>query len=186
MKIDVFCGSSYGNEVIFEQKSREFGEWIARQGHTLIYGGAFEGLMGATAKGVLDQGGKAIGILPKLFWDLDEEKHPEGYSCIRVEDLEERKKVMLEQADAFVVLPGGIGTLDEMFYVLAHMQLYGNVRPCILYDINGFFQPMRTFFVDMLFGGFVREKHLDNLLISDDLKEIEEFLNTFPKGSDGE
>ena len=139
-KICVFCGSQVGNQFFFE-KSRSLGEELALRGLTLIYGGGNQGLMGAVASGCHEKSGDVIAVIPTFLNQVENPKnHP--YEKRVVKTLFERKKEMVEIADGFIALPGGIGTLDEITEVLALLQLRQLAKPIGFLDLNGFYTPL--------------------------------------------
>lgn len=148
MNITVYCGAHSGKDSMFTEKARELGEWMAANGHKLVYGAGHVGTMGTVANGVLDGGGEVIGVTPDFFI-LAEEIH-EGLTELQVvKDLPERRSRMIEQGDAFIALPGGTGTLDEITEVITmtRLGLLGDhVKPVMLYNINGFYDHLLAFF----------------------------------------
>ena len=175
MHIAVYCGSVSGNQEIYTEKAALFGRWMAEQGHVLIYGGAQGGLMGAVSNAVLENGGKVIGVLPAVE-SIQKRRHPGLTEYIETKDMAERKAKMIELADAYIALPGGPGTLDELSDIISLQRLHINENPCILYDIDGFYQPLKAFFEEMQSSGFAAKEDFNHLLISKDLSEIEAFI----------
>ena len=139
-KICVFCGSQVGNQFFFE-KSRSLGEELALRGLTLIYGGGNQGLMGAVASGCHEKSGDVIAVIPTFLNQVENTKN-HLYEKRVVKTLFERKKEMLEIADGFIALPGGIGTLDEITEVLALLQLRQLTKPIGFLNLNGFYTPL--------------------------------------------
>lgn len=175
MNIAVYCGSVSGNEVFYTEKAAEFGRWMAEQGHTLIYGGAQGGLMGAISNAVLEGGGKVIGVLPAVE-SIQKRRHPGLTEYIETKDMAERKAKMIELADAFVALPGGPGTLDEISDVISLARLHLVDAPCVLFDMNGFYQSLKNVLEGMEKAGFAEPEDFTNVLISEDMSEIGAFL----------
>ena len=130
MNIAVYCGSASGNRPSFTEGAKALGSWIAQNGHTLVYGGSRTGLMGATADAVLAGGGKVIGVIPDVKL-IQERRHPGLTECIETKDMAERKQKMIELADAYVALPGGPGTLDEISEVICLARLGIENKACI-------------------------------------------------------
>jgi uncharacterized protein (TIGR00730 family) len=175
MNIAVYCGSSSGNDVNFTEAAKQLGSWIGKSGNTLIYGGANKGLMGVVADSVLENGGKAIGVLPDVPLILAR-RHTGLTECIQTSSMAERKSTMIELADAFVALPGGIGTLDEISEVLSLSSLDVIRGPIVLFNVDGYYEPFRMVIRNIIENGFGRKEYFENILISDDINEIGRFL----------
>jgi len=136
--IVVFCGSSPGKEEIYKSKAEQLGQTLAEENITLIYGGASVGLMGAVANGVLKNQGKAIGVIPE-FLNTKEVAHTQLSELIQVESMHERKTKMSELCDGVIALPGGFGTLEELFEMLTWAQLGLHQKPIGILNVNGFY-----------------------------------------------
>lgn len=175
MEITVFCASNEGTDPSFMEDAYALGAWIARQGHTLVYGGCRTGLMGAVADGALDAGGKVVGVLTDIL-RIQERRHPGLTEYIETATLAERKAILMERPQAFITLPGGLGTLDELGDVLSLIRAGVETRPCVVYDAGGYYQHLRAFFQEMLDAGFVEQEVFDKVLVTSDLKVIEDFL----------
>ena len=175
MNIAVYCGSSAGSKEAYTIGAVALGMWIAENGHTLVYGGARGGLMGTIANSVLSNGGKVIGVLPQVE-SIQNRRHQFLTEYIDTKDMAERKAKMIDLADAYIALPGGPGTLDELSDIISLQRLHINENPCILYDIDGFYQPLKAFFEEMQSSGFAAKEDFNRLLISKDLSEIEAFI----------
>ena len=165
MNIAVYCGSVSGNKEQFEKGARALGTWIGEHGHTLVYGGAQGGLMGIVADAVLEHGGTVTGVLPAVE-SIQKRRHPGLTAYIETKDMAERKAKMIELSDAYVALPGGPGTLDEITDVISLARL----------GIDGFYQPLKTVFDQMLEVGFAEKGDFRKVLISEDLGKIGVFL----------
>lgn len=172
MNIAVYCGSSAGSKEAYTIGAVALGMWIAENGHTLVYGGARGGLMGTIANSVLSNGGKVIGVLPQVE-SIQNRRHQFLTEYIDTKDMAERKAKMIELADAYIALPG---TLDELSDIISLQRLHINENPCILYDIDGFYQPLKAFFEEMQTSGFAAKEDFNRVLISKDLSEIETFI----------
>ncbi|MBQ6655527.1 MAG: TIGR00730 family Rossman fold protein [Erysipelotrichaceae bacterium] len=155
MNICVFGASSERIDQSYKQRSFELGEALAGAGHTLIFGGGSRGLMGAVARGFKQGGGRVIGVAPKLF-DVGDILLRECDEKIITEDMSSRKKKMMEMADAFVALPGGIGTYDELFEVMVEGQLEYHHKPIIVYNVNGFYDRLLDMLAYTAEEGFMR------------------------------
>lgn len=175
MNIAVYCGSVSGNKEQFEKGARALGTWIGEHGHTLVYGGAQGGLMGIVADAVLEHGGTVTGVLPAVE-SIQKRRHPGLTAYIETKDIAERKAKMIELSDAYVALPGGPGTLDEITDVISLARLGIEDKPCVLLDIDGFYQPLKTVFDQMLEVGFAEKGDFRKVLISEDLGKIGVFL----------
>ncbi len=174
-RVCVFCGSSPGSSPVFVQMARKLGRALARRGIALVYGGGSVGLMGAIADAVLGEGGEAIGVIPRAL-ELRELAHPRLSKLHVVGSMHERKAKMAELADAFVALPGGMGTLEEFAEVLTWAQLGLHARPCGLLDVAGYYDPLVAFFDRAVAVGFVRPEHRRIVLIE---KEPDALLDAF-------
>jgi uncharacterized protein (TIGR00730 family) len=174
----VFCGSSAGNDPRFAQAVSEFGALLAREGITLVYGGGHVGLMGILADAVLVNGGKVIGVIPRALWDR-EVGHRNLTELHVVETMHERKALMASLADAFVALPGGLGTLEEIFEVWTWAQLGIHDKPVGFLDVAGFYAPLLVFLDQGVEAGFVRAPHRAMAIVAADgaslLKRIGEY-----------
>lgn len=157
-RIAVFCGSSPGASVDYATEALRFGKELAKRNITLVYGGSKNGLMGAVADGVLGEGGKAIGIIPR-FLEAKEISHKGLTELHTVDTMHERKAKMAELADGFVALPGGTGTLEEFFEVLTWAQIGLHQKPCGLLNINGYYSPLQSLFEHMVDQQFIQEKY---------------------------
>ena len=162
----VFCGSSRGSDPAFAAAARAFGAAIARSGRTLVYGGGDVGLMGILASAALDAGGKVIGVIPRPLAEK-EIAHPRLTELRVVESMHERKAMMAELADAFVAMPGGIGTLEEFFEIWTWVQLGLIRKPLGLLNVAGYFDPLLAFLDRVTAQGFLHREHRDMLLVAD-------------------
>ena len=176
MNIAVYCGSSAGSKEAYTIGAVALGMWIAENGHTLVYGGARGGLMGTIANSVLSNGGKVIGVLPQVE-SIQNRRHQFLTEYIDTKDMAERKAKMIALADAFVALPGGPGTLDEISDVISLARLHLTDAPCVLFDMNGFYQPLKNVLEGMEKAGFAEPEDFEKVLISEDMKEIGAFLS---------
>ncbi|NNF16632.1 MAG: TIGR00730 family Rossman fold protein [Gammaproteobacteria bacterium] len=158
MNICVFAGSSPGKREAYKLAARQLGEELASRNIGLVYGGASVGLMGAVADGALAKGGAAIGVIPSSLADV-EIAHTELDELLIVPTMHERKAQMAESADAFIALPGGIGTLEESFEVWTWSQLGIHKKPLGLLNVEGYFDGLNTFLDHIVAEGFVKEEH---------------------------
>jgi hypothetical protein len=149
----VFCGSSTGSRAVYAETARRAGEAVARARYRMIYGGGATGLMGEVARAALAAGGDVIGIRPT---PLDHLEMPQtGITMIRTQDLFERKQRMVEMSDAFLILPGGLGTLDEFFEVVTTAQLGMHTKPIAVVNTEGYFEPLFALFRHVNDLGFI-------------------------------
>lgn len=154
----VFCGSNAGSNPRFAGVAREFGALMAKEGIALVFGGGHVGLMGVVADAVLAGGGKAIGVIPRALWDR-EVGHRGLTEQHVVETMHERKAKMASLADAFVALPGGLGTLEEIFEVWTWAQLGIHAKPLGFLDAEGFYGPLMEFLDRGVDAGFIRARY---------------------------
>ncbi len=160
----VFCGSSRGENPRFLEVACDVGGVLARRGITLIYGGAGVGMMGMTAKACLENGGRVTGVIPERLVEM-EVAHRGLTELIVVRSMHERKARMNELCDGFIVLPGGIGTLEETFEVLTWRQLGIHEKPVGILNIDGFFDALLAFLDRTVNDGFLRKEHRDMLIV---------------------
>jgi len=163
-RLCVFCGSSFGTEPAYEEGARRLGRTLAGAGITLIYGGGNVGLMGAVADAALESDGEVIGMIPKSLLGR-EIGHPGLTRLHVVNSMHERKAKMAELSDGFVALPGGTGTLEELFEILTWAQLGEHDKPCGLLDVAGYYGPLLAVFDHMVEKGFLKEQHRRMLLV---------------------
>jgi uncharacterized protein (TIGR00730 family) len=167
----VYCGSGSGLNPAYAAAARDFGRILAESRIGLVYGGGSLGLMGEIARSVLHHGGYVTGIIPGF---LSEREHMlvEAQELIVVDDMHQRKQLMFAKSDAFVALPGGLGTLEEFVEQLTWSQLGRHARPIVLANIEGFWNPLLTLFEGMRAEGFVRKGLELNLQVVDRVAEI--------------
>ncbi|MBB1520419.1 LOG family protein [Aquipseudomonas guryensis] len=167
----VFCGASTGHNPLYREAATQLGRTLAERGLTLIYGGGAVGLMGVVADAVMAAGGQVIGIIPQSL-ERSEIGH-KGLTRLEVVDgMHARKARMAELADAFIALPGGLGTLEELFEVWTWGQLGYHGKPLGLLDVNGFYQQLSGFLDHLVSEGFVRAPHRDMLQRSESAGEL--------------
>ncbi len=176
MNISVYLGAYEGNDPSLRKAVRELGTWIGKSGNTLVYGGSKTGLMGEIADSVLKAGGKAIGVEPQMF--IDEGFQHEGLTeLIVTEDISERKKKMIELGDTFIAFPGGTGTLEEISEVMSKVSLKHIVAPCILYNLNGYYEGLKTLLNHMSDMGLSSEERQKGIYFAESLEQIKEILS---------
>lgn len=164
-RIAVFCGSSPGKAPHYAELARHVGATLAQRGYGLVYGGGRMGLMGAVADGALDAGGEVIGVIPKALLDAELAHH--GCTVLEVVDtMHERKARFTELSDGFITLPGGIGTMEELWEVLSWAQIGYHNKPVGLLNARGYYDHLLTLYDHLIAEGFVRAQHRE-LLIHD-------------------
>ena len=168
-RLCVFCGSSSGTDPVYHRVATEFGTLLANQGIEIIYGGGSVGLMGAVADAALQANGRVIGVIPH-FLATRELLHDGVTEIHRTRDMHERKAMMSERADAFVALPGGLGTFEELFEVLTWSQLGLHQKPIGLLNIAGYFDPLVAMVNRAVADGFCKSIHRQ-LFVVDDLPD---------------
>ncbi|KQO25071.1 LOG family protein YvdD [Flavobacterium sp. Leaf82] len=177
-RITVFCGSSFGTEEIYKEQAQLLGKTLAQQNIELVYGGANVGLMGAVADGILNEGGKAIGVLPN-FLRSKEIAHLGLTELILVESMHERKTKMNELCDGVIALPGGFGTLEELFEMLTWAQLGLHKKPIGILNINGFYDALIELTKVMVEKGLLKEVNQQMLLVSDNIDDLLEQMKNY-------
>ncbi|WP_296571445.1 TIGR00730 family Rossman fold protein [Phreatobacter sp.] len=169
--ICVYCGSGSGHDVVHEKAARELGAAMAKAGIRLVYGGGGIGLMGTLAKSVVDGGGNVLGIIPD-FLKRKEMPLDAVIDLVTVPDMHSRKMRMFTEADAFVALPGGIGTLEELIEQLTWAQLGRHAKPVIIANVGGFWDPLRVLLDHMKAEGFIRPGLAVKYTIIDEIRDI--------------
>ncbi|KZL17801.1 LOG family protein ORF6 in fasciation locus [Pseudovibrio axinellae] len=168
--ICVYCGSNAGSQPLFEQASIQLGKLLASEGIRLVYGGGSIGLMGALAKTVLENGGEVTGVIPGFLKER-EVMLEQAHELIVVQDMHERKRTMFEKADAFIALPGGIGTLEELVEMLTWAQLGRHDKPMLLLNLAQFWTPLVELLDHMRGLGFIRPDSDITYEITDDVSQ---------------
>jgi uncharacterized protein (TIGR00730 family) len=157
-RVCVFCGSNAGSDPTYTDAARNLGQLLAREGVGLVYGGGSVGLMGEVADAVLAAGGEVIGVIPHALWAR--EVGHRGLTEIRIVDtMHERKAMMADLSDAFIALPGGLGTLEEIFEIWTWAQLGLHAKPVGFLDVNGFYAPLMQFLDRAVRERFLRAEH---------------------------
>jgi len=176
----VFCGSRFGADPAARDVAVRLGELLAREGITLVYGGGGVGLMGLVANAALKSAGKVVGIIPRFLLQR-EAGHPALTETIVVETMHERKLQMFERSEAFVVLPGGVGTLEELFEVLSWRTLGLHTKPIVIVDQGGYWDPLAALLRSVVEGGFAERSQLDHVAFIRDLKELLPAIAAMPR-----
>jgi uncharacterized protein (TIGR00730 family) len=177
-KICIFCGSSMGFDPIYKEKAAELGHVLADHGCELLFGGGSVGLMKVIADVMMERGCKVTGTITKHLLDMHV-GHDGIDELIVVDSMAERKKILEDMADGFIALPGGIGTMDEFFeaYVLSQLRVFD--KPVALYNVNGYYDGIIEFIKHITDEGFMRREHAENLIVSDDAKDLLEKMEQF-------
>jgi uncharacterized protein (TIGR00730 family) len=175
----IFCGSSKGNDPVYENSALELAEIIVNEGLTMVYGGGSIGIMGVLADKILSMNGKVIGVIPRFLYDL-EVGHDNVTELIIVESMHERKQKMAEISDGFLALPGGFGTLEEMGEILTWIQLKLIRKPIGLLNINSFYDQFLDMLDNMVTAGFLKKNNRDILLSSKDPENIINIIKNAP------
>lgn len=173
--ICLYCGSRLGTHSAFADDAAALGREIAMRGWQLVYGGGNVGLMGVAARAALALGGQVVGVIPRALLER-EQGLAEVSELIVTETLRERKAIMFERSDAFVALPGGFGTLEELVETLTLRQLRYHDKPIYLLDTAGFFQPLLRFFDHARDSGFIHPEHFGLFTVTDNVSALMDLL----------
>ena len=175
MNITVYLGAFEGKDPGLAEAVKELGTWIGESGNSLVYGGSKSGLMGLIAESVLNAGGQATGVEPQFF--IDREFQYEGLTeLIITKDMTERKSKMIELGDAFIAFPGGTGTLEEISEIMSKVSLKQLDAPCILYNLNGYYDGLKTLLTHMIDMGLSSEERQKGIYFADVLEQIKDIL----------
>lgn len=175
MKIGVFCSANGQIDSDFFRATEQLGHWIAQNGHTLVFGGVNMGLMECVAQAVHEDGGRTIGVVPAI---VEKTGRTSQYVDIEIacDNLTDRKQLMMDQSDVFVALPGGIGTLDEVFTVAASATIGYHQKLVVLYNIKDFWRPLITLLDDLQQRGMVRGEWQQYIKVANSLEELATML----------
>lgn len=176
--IAVFCGSSSGANPSFAQEACRLGQQLAQRGITVVYGGAKVGLMGAVADGALDEGGKVIGVLPH-FLQAKELAHPGLTELLLVDSMHERKQLMNERCEGVIALPGGFGTLEELFEMLTWGQLGLHQKPIGILNVAGYYDALIRLLDHMVAQGLLRLNNRQMLLVSSNIEDLLDQMSAY-------
>lgn len=174
MNITIYCGAAEGHDPEYTARARELGAWMAEKGHRLVYGAGNAGMMGALSDALIEGGGEAIGVTPQFFV-LAEETRSDLTEVVIADDMSVRRNWMIEHGDAFIALPGGMGTLDEITEVMTYKRLglLGKInKPVMVYNVNGYYDRFFDYLDDMLAQGFCRQLDRDNVIEVTCLEDI--------------
>ena len=178
MNICVYGASSNTIDSSYIQQTEYLGRQMAKRGHSLVYGAGANGLMGAVARGAHEEHGKIIGVAPSFF-NVDGILYENITELITTETMRERKQIMEDQADAFIMTPGGIGTLDEFFEILTLKQLGRHGKAIVVYNQNGFFEPLLTMMSETAVKGFMTDATNEIYAVMDDADAILDYLESY-------
>ena len=169
--IALYCGSRSGNKPIYQEKAIALAQGLAKQGFGLVYGGASIGLMGQVADAMISHGGEAVGVIPEFMLDYEIAHHQLTELHI-VQTMHERKALMAERASAFVALPGGLGTFEEILEVATWGQLNQHQKPMMIYNVNGFYDALITQLDHAVEEGFLPPQHRAKVIICNHAEQI--------------
>ena len=175
MKICVFCSANQQIDPDFFALTEELGTWAADNGHSIVYGGVNQGLMEALAKATKAHDGRTIGVIPMI---VEKSGRTSDYVDVEIpcDNLSDRKQLMMDQADVFIALPGGIGTIDEVFTVAASATIGYHQKPVILYNMKGFWDSLITMLEDLQAKGMIRGNWRNYIKTADSIEEISRLI----------
>ena len=175
MRIGIFCSANNLIDPTFFLLTEKLGRWAARNGHIIVFGGVYQGLMECVAKAVKESGGETVGVVPSI---VEETGRTSQYNdrVLTCNNLNERKQLMLDESDVFIALPGGVGTLDEVFTVAASYTIGYHHKRVILYNMKGFWDSTISMLDDLQQRGMVRGQWRDYICVADNLDEIGKIL----------
>ena len=177
MRLCVFCSANWQIDPDFFPMTEELGRWAAENGHSIVFGGVNQGLMECVAKAAHEAGGRVIGVIPQII-----EKNGRRSEYVDVDipcdNLNDRKQIMQDQADVFIALPGGIGTLDEIFTIAASATIGYHQKPVILYNMKGFWNSLIAMLDDLHSRGVTRKQWRTYIKVASDLQELQQLLNS--------
>lgn len=183
MRICVYCASSAAVDPVYLEAARSLGDTLARAGCTIVYGGGGTGLMGALADGALAAGGEVIGIIPRFMVEV-EWQHPGVGDMQIVEDMRERKHRLLTGSDAVIAMPGGSGTLEELFEAITLKRLALYFNPIVLLNTRGFYDPLQAFLRNVVDERFMNPEHIDMWSLVDEVDEVLPRIRATPRWHD--
>jgi len=175
MNICIFCSANSSIDAEYFRLTEQLGRWAARNGHFIVYGGVNQGLMESVAKAARGEGGRTVGVIPRI---VEKSGRISDHVDVEVlcEDLTDRKQLMMDRSDVFIALPGGIGTLDEVFTVAASATIGYHRKRVILYNMKGFWDDLLTLLDNLQQRGMVRGRWRDYIAVANNLDEIKEIL----------
>ena len=177
MNICIYGSASDAIDREYIEKTEELAKKLASKGHSLVFGGGAQGLMGAAARGFYSENAKITGVVPKFF-NVDGILF-ENCEMIRTDTMRQRKQKMDDLAEAFITTPGGIGTYEEFFEIITLKQLGQSNKPLVLFNVNGYFEPLRAMLENCVKGNFMPQTSLDLCFFSDSIDEIIDYLENY-------
>jgi len=183
MNIAIYCGSSFGKNPLYRQKSEELIEYLSKKDVSIVYGGSKSGLMGLISEKAIKLNMKVFGVITYSL-TTKEIENTNITKLEKVATIRERKERMEELSDAFIAIPGGFGTLEEISEIFTAIQIGRTLKPCALYNVNGYFNKLIEYLTFCKDEGFLMEEHLNSLIVSDDIDYIyKKFKNHKPPKS---
>ena len=176
--IAIYCGAATGNTKQYEDHMKKLVDWMIEENHQVVYGGGKVGLMGILADYMLEKGGRIIGVMPHFLKER-EIAHSGLTQIIYANDMSERKKEMVTLGDVYLAFPGGPGTLEEIVEVISWSRLGEHRNPCILYNMDGYYEPLRQMYDKMVEEGFLSKEDRETILFSSALEEIAAFIQSY-------
>lgn len=183
MNIAIYCGSSFGNNKIYEENTKLLAKKLALRNHHIVYGGSLQGLMGIISNESLKQNNTVTGV---ITYDLvsKEIENTDISKIYKVDTMNQRKEKMEQLSDAFIAIPGGYGTFEEIFSVISNTQLGHHKKPCAFYNINGYYDKLIDFLQNCVNEGFIKKDFVDMLIVSDNIDEILEKIENYTPPKD--
>ncbi|WP_348921698.1 TIGR00730 family Rossman fold protein [Enterococcus rotai] len=177
-RMAVYCGASAGNRSVYEERTKELGRWMSKHDYGLVYGGGNVGLMGTLADTIIENGGKAIGVMPSFL--IDRELAHQGITEMHiVTDMHERKRKMIDLADCYLALPEGPGTLEEITEVVSWGRVGEHQNPCVFFNVEGYYDLLADFFDKMVSEEFLSSADREKIFFSDDINQIKTFIDKY-------
>ncbi len=183
-RIAIFCGSSAGNETAYKDAGKAIGIYLAKNNIELVFGGGKVGMMGIIADAVLENGGKVVGVIPSIL-KVKEVMHPDVQEMIVTKTMHKRKQVMYDMSDGFIALPGGFGTLDELFETVTWSQLVLHQKPVAILNVAGFFDPLLEMVNTMVEKGFIKKPNDEIIIIDTNIESLFEKMRNFQPTMEG-
>ena len=173
MRVGIFCSANNQIDAVYFEKTAELGRWLAQNGHEVVFGGCNLGLMECVARAAVEAGGRTVGVVPGI---IEEHGRTSAFvsELVMCKDLNERKALMLGRSDVFVALPGGVGTLDEVFTVVASYSIGYHRKRVVLYNVNGFWNSLIALLKDMDGKGVIRGDWRAYIGVADNLEELQQ------------
>lgn len=178
MNIAIYCGSSFGNNPIYEEATKLLAQKLASKKHNIVYGGSLQGLMGIVSNEALKYGSEVYGVITYDLIDKEIE-NPNITQIYKVNTINHRKEKMEELSDAFISLPGGYGTLEEMMEVLSSAQIGYHKKPSVFFNVNGYYDKLLDFLRNCEKEGFIGSNYVDMIIVSDNIDEIIERISNY-------